>query len=330
MEEAESANPTEEHDVAPMGSPPVVVVESPSGSESLAYSTKIGNGIRWMIFIPLMMVAFVAALEHLRGGGMRLPFWIIISVQAVVMAAVFGQPVTVAMKHWRRDRERLESGETACASDREAAVIAALVQLGGLVCHSWRVGRTPPHAPGAFQRMLEEAGAPTNVVIVQRALRVSVDSIPISPEFVEPERLLLGTMHRRSKAFFFQAAMLVFFIWVSVNSALAGDMITLAFILLGLIGFAIQLLKSYGVHIEEAKSPVMGMGVLSDHRGRRWSVVDSCVYLYPHRLGFDPLVMAELLGPQGHFTLIFHGPEDPALRMFWQRWMHPHPRPDLV
>lgn len=37
-----------------------------------------------------------------------------------------------------------------------------------------------------------------------------------------------------------------------------------------------------------------------------------------------------ILGPRGNLLLTFASPHDPGFVEFWQRWNHPHPRPELL
>lgn len=312
------------------GPPPIVVVESAAGSNTLSCGMAIVSNARMLIIMPAMMIAVFLFLHCVSGELSAGVAWFMIVVQTLVFTVLYGRSIRSSVRDWRIDREMFAKDGGDRRSDESSIVTKALLEVGGLVRPSLLTDRPRRATVGRFQQLLRDAGLRPALVIVQVGLEVPLRAIPTPSEFVEPERLLLGTMQRRSMTFIFNLLLLAFAVWVLVNSARAGHWMMTAFISIGLAVLGMQILKSFGVHVSEGKAPVMGMGVFSDHKGRRWSVQDSCVYLWPMKQRLQSFVVAELVGPDGYHRLFFHGLDDPALRMFWQRWMHPHPRPDLV
>lgn len=310
---------------APVGPPPIVVVKSATGTY-FTYANGIAVGIRIMFWAPLGMAIVMLALVLTRGRGLSTALWIGFVVQILVLFLFCGALIVRRFNRWQTDLNAYRQEHPhSDKPDASHLVKGALLEVGGLCRIRWWSGRPAPAWRHRFQQLLHERGLPRALVVVQAELIDTLRTIPVDGTFVEPDRLL-AQMSRRSGTFWLLATMLLAAGWVMIQAALRGD-----WVMAGVLGVAAaivgsQLLKAWGIHVSQANAPVMGMGVLSDHKGRRWTVLDSAVYLYPYQSS----IIASLLGPDGYHAMQFHGPEDPALRMFWQRWMHPHPRPDLV
>ncbi len=314
---------------ATISPPPVVVLDSPR-SKSYAYELDVVGGARVSIGGPVGVLTAVVGLSLLEGRSLSMPLWIGLTVYLAIFSLVSASMVYARLGDWKADRAAHRAdAATANTSDPKWVVKSTLLENGGLCGLDWLTGRARPGSVGRFQSALQEAGLPRALVIVQPDVMAALDDIPLDATFVEPERVL-GAMSRRSGAFWFQAVLAVYFTWLLTNAALQGKWVMAGLFLLGMVTLGMELLKTFGVHLTQANAPVMGMGVYSDDKGRRWTVQDSTVYLYPSRAGVGKGAVAELIGPDGHCTRVFHGPGDPALKMFWQRWMHPHPRPELV
>lgn len=317
-----TTNPT------PLGPPPIVVVKSDSGSTLFTYANAITGGMRMMAIVIMFMTGAMLLIRSLNGKPPDALMRIVLAVQIGVLSLISVPAIVKRRRHWRLDREaqaRL-SGEN---QDQSTMVRGVLLEIGGLSRVSLLSGRPVEKWSGRFQQRLAEVGLAPALTIVQAEIEEPLRTIPRDEAFVEPERVL-GAMPRRSRAFWFQAALLVFFVWILVSSAMQAQWFATMMLSVAVVGIGMQLLKTFGIHLSQANAPIMGMGAYSDHHGRRWSVLDSTIYVYPFSAGFQTLIFVELIGPDGHHAMSFHGLDDPGLIMFWQRWMHPHPRPDLV
>ncbi|MCL4198276.1 MAG: hypothetical protein KJZ69_12390 [Phycisphaerales bacterium] len=312
-------------DAAPIGPPRIVVVKSVTGTY-FTYANGIAVGIRIMFWAPIGMVLVMLAFTLTRGRGLSTALWIGFAVQILVLFLFCGVLIVHRLNRWKIDLNAYRQEHSNIDHpDASYLVKGALLEVGGLCRIRWWSGRPAPAWRHRFQQLLHERGLPHALVIVQAELIDKLRMISVDETFVEPDRLL-AQMSRRSGTFWMLAAMLLMSGWVMVQAALRGDWVMASVLGVAAAMVGSQLLKSWGIHVSQANAPVMGMGVLSDHKGRRWTVLDSAVYLYPYQSS----IIASLLGPNGYHAMQFHGVEDPALRMFWQRWMHPHPRPDLV
>ncbi|MCC6908016.1 MAG: hypothetical protein IT430_08765 [Phycisphaerales bacterium] len=315
-------------DAAPAAPPPVVVVKSQSGSTTLAYSNNLVGGIRMAGFVLAGMTGGVMLVHWVRGSGITPSVVGIIVAQSAFFALLVIPGMIRRRRQWREDW-RIHTQTPLDPDDRSSVVRGALLEVGGLCRYHWLTGRADQRWRHRFQELLRSAGLPPALVILQHEVSNPVQAIPLDDAFVEPERML-GGMSRRSRQYWIQVVFVLFFLWLMISSAMRGDFIVTACLAVGVAAFGVQLLRAHGVHVSEARAPVLGMGVYSDWKGRRWSILDSTVYIYSMRVGLNDMVAAELVGPEGHTIVPFQGLDDPALKMFWQRWMHPHPRPDLV
>lgn len=322
-------SPSSGSNTAPIGPPPIVVVKS-AASTTFSYANGILVGVRLLIVAPAIMAGMFILSGLARVRGFSTGIWMALAVNIMIIAIVCGVVITRRRRDWRTDRifhnESIKDGD---ARDPAKIVRGALLEVGGLCRLHCCTLRPLPKWRGRFQQLLGEAGLPSAIVIVQAELIDKLRALPVDGVFVEQERLL-AEMRRGSGTFWILAVLLIYSMWVVANAALGGDWIIAALVAAAGAVVASQILKSWGIHLSQAGAPVVGMGVFSDRKGRRWTVRDSVAYLYPWKAGFQSSIILALLGPDGYHAMQFHGLDDPALRMFWQRWMHPHPRPDLV
>jgi len=321
--------PLERSDAAPMRPPPVVVVESAT-STTFSYANGIAVGVRMLFVMPAIILAMFVLMAVTRERGFGSPFWVMVSIQFVMIGLICGGVIFRRHTDWRKDCDaHRAAADDVDPHDPSWIVKDALLEVGGLCRVNWWNGRVDPRWRDRFQQILHKRGLPQNMVIIQKEIADRLRAIPIDERFVEPERLL-GEIPRRSGTFWVFTVLALYMVWLTVSSALWGDWIMTAVFAVSAAMIGVQLLRSWGIHVSQANAPMMGLGVISDHKGRIWSVRDSVVYLYPWKAGFQSNILVSVIGPAGYHALQFHGLEDPGLIMFWQRWMHPHPRPDLV
>ena len=74
--------------------------------------------------------------------------------------------------------------------------------------------------------------------------------------------------------------------------------------------------------------PIAGPGFVENYRGKRWYIGDAVMLLTCRDDGRN--IMAMLVGPAGRQLFNFADANDPEFIKLWQRWMHPHPRFELL
>lgn len=208
----------------------------------------------------------------------------------------------------------------------EAAAVALIQQMGGLMPR--RGPRIQPGAEGTFQQRWRELGFAHAPTLVDARLRKSIEAIEIRSEFLEPESALSQPKRWSGWMIYLAFVVLVYVLMFVVPGIRRADPLQLAF------GAALSLvvltpvLRSFGVRIGESRAPVVGLGVIEDHRGRRWTIDDST--LFAHHLASDRTkIGVTIAGPTGALSLRYWGVADSGFQLLWQRWMHPHPRTEL-
>ncbi|MCC6908035.1 MAG: hypothetical protein IT430_08860 [Phycisphaerales bacterium] len=71
---------------------------------------------------------------------------------------------------------------------------------------------------------------------------------------------------------------------------------------------------------------IASMGALDDQRGRRWIAGEATLFVQGYGGGLPAMVVT---GPAGRLRLPPHFATPHLLAALWQRWNHPHPRPEL-
>lgn len=75
-------------------------------------------------------------------------------------------------------------------------------------------------------------------------------------------------------------------------------------------------------------APIAGVGYVETPRGARWTTGDSMLLVWAQKAP-GPLFV-RLVGPAGWQSWTFTSASDAEFLRLWQRWMHPHPRPELA
>jgi hypothetical protein len=73
---------------------------------------------------------------------------------------------------------------------------------------------------------------------------------------------------------------------------------------------------------------IAGMGSLADRHGLRWSVDDAVMLVQTNRTPGGLYV--SVVGEAGRAAMTFTDEHDGDFITLWQRWNHPHPRPELL
>ncbi len=305
--------------------PPIVIVQSPAGASSLCFQTDNARSLRLLLLFAVTMIIFVFVLLVYFPPS-SVPIYVLM-FQMVFFVVIVGGPCVHRTLLWVREKRKLAQREQPADSLNDV-VRAALVTLGGLCQLSVLTGRPRSTSLTRFRQFVLAKGVSPDVMILDAKLQPILEILPIVEEFVEPERLL-NAIPRRSNSFVVQLLFLGFVSWMTLQAARDGDIVLAVAGGTIVVLFGTQVLKSLGVHFAEGSKPALGMGVLVDRQGRRWRVDNSTVYIHPMRHGFSKSVMIELIGPDGYLLIQCMGENDAALATFWQRWMHPNPRPEL-
>jgi len=107
--------------------------------------------------------------------------------------------------------------------------------------------------------------------------------------------------------------------WLGL-AAILGVMAVL--VVIPLHRFVLSTGRGFGRPLAVLASP----GVLDDQRGRRWVAGEATMFVCMR----GPHVHALVIGPAGQVAFTFENESSGDLLALWQRWNHPHPRPELV
>lgn len=66
-------------------------------------------------------------------------------------------------------------------------------------------------------------------------------------------------------------------------------------------------------------------GVIDNQRGKRWVAGEATMFVCT----FGDDLHVAVVGPSGRLALYFDGSSSREFKALWQRWNHPHPRPEL-
>jgi len=250
------------------------------------------------------------------------------AIGTAMVAALCVLASVITRLEWQRERWRV--AHVLANGDRLThveAVTALLVDMTGLIPPGLRQPVRPEHAT-EFQRKLTGLGFPHTPTIVDQLLRNTIEKIEIPEEFFEPERVL--SQPRRWSAFTLLAMVVIPFYSLTLlgPGLLEGDPMKILFGGFFLLLMGVPALRSFGWRIGESLSPVVSLGAVEDRRGRRWTVLDSCLFVRKAKMQRN-VVLVDLAGPAGFLTMGFWGVDDAGFVLLWQRWMHPHPRPEL-
>jgi hypothetical protein len=178
-----------------------------------------------------------------------------------------------------------------------------------------------------FQQRLAARGLPSSHTIAESTLRESLEKIALIEAMLEPERIESRVPMGRLEAV--SLAIMLVPIVIFVGFVLAGENRFIPAIAISVGILAAGLSRLFDLRLGESLAPVAGMGVITDRKGRRWTVESASMLVRPVANGNGLTV--ELLGPEDCLLMRFRrGIEDEGFQTLWQRWMHPHPRPDLV
>ncbi len=219
-------------------------------------------------------------------------------------------------------RQSLQSDRLSVKADLIRHSLIACAGLGRVNPLGW-----PSRRGSDFLARLQSRGLKSSHTIAESSLRRLLEALPIISDMLEPERIQSRVPVGRFEAI--SLTLMVVPIVVFGRQALAGQARFLPMVVLtvGMVLFGAS--RFFDLRFGESLAPIAGPGVVTDRNGRRWTVDCSSMLIRPVPNGNG--LSVELLGPQGYLLMRFRrGVDDEGFRALWQRWMHPHPRPELV
>lgn len=79
---------------------------------------------------------------------------------------------------------------------------------------------------------------------------------------------------------------------------------------------------------DRARLPVAGLGFIRDHKSRTWTIHDALMLVTAKNSASH--IWVYIVGQVGWLRFAFADETDPEFIKLWQRWNHPHPRPELL
>lgn len=219
-------------------------------------------------------------------------------------------------------RLALRNGASQCESEQIRHLLIDCAGFGRRPLLRWSDSRGTD-----FLQRLAVHGLASNHTIVDSSLRTPLEKIHLIPATLEPERIQSRDPMGRFEAI--SLATMIVPIVIFVRLALAGQakFLPAVAICVGIVVFGAS--RYFDLRLGESLAPIAGMGIVMDRNGRRWTVNDSSMLIRPIANGNGLTV--ELLGPEGYLLIrLRRGLEDQGFQTLWQRWMHPHPRPELM
>lgn len=286
---------------------------------------------QWFIIVTFVAIYVTLVAAALVLAGQSLTFSREYPVLIYLALLLVGGCIFVAIRwvQWQGIRKRAE----ARLADRDSvtlnrAVTALLEDMAGIVRCQFD-GSPNLKRCAEFQDRIRELGYPHVATIVDERLEPQIRKIEIPEQFLEPETILSQPKRWSGQMVMFAvmvplyAALLLIGLWYGAGDARMFPMFVFILIMGGL-----PLARSLGVRFGESLAPVVAMGVVEDRKGRRWTVDDSCIFVFKSKSGKKKIAV-DLTGPAGLLALRFWNTDDAGFRLLWQRWNHPHPRTEL-
>ncbi len=253
------------------------------------------------------------------------------AIVAAVTAAGFVIATLWTRSQWRnqilRIQGQLETSHSICTAVEQYLHIYSVYDLAG--------SRTRKRLQWeAFRNHMERSSfQPPRTVIESRVSRRLHLSDDVPHHFLEPEEIpILDSEQTLSVVTILVIAAVgaasLIGLWPLVVSLFTGP----AFVILIIAAVALatrirRVLIAAGRGVGRPLALIASPGVLDDQRGRRW-VSDEATMFICTRGGRGPLSMV-VVGPAGQVSLSVDGAATSEFRALWQRWNHPHPRPEL-
>lgn len=275
----------------------------------------------------ILMLTMIVGLDRYEAGGTAL--WYILGGPAVFFAVAILIGITCAAPAYLRQR-RLQCAESrAWASggalppdaDDSRVVLAGAISRAS-ICAGRRL-EGEPRLPGIVAA-LNQRGLQVPRVILDRSVAEAVLAIERTPHLLEPESIdSRGTWMLALLSWLWLPGLIALY-WIAGRESLP----LAVFIAIGTLTLAFRIIRAFKFGVVPGSTGlVAGVGYLEGPTGVRLSSGKVVTLICKARL--QPM-RVRILAPDWNFELRFTSPRDPGFIDFWQRWNHPHPRPELV
>ncbi len=257
------------------------------------------------------------------------PLWVVVTgpvvflLFAVLVAMILVRP---AYRRWKRSRRAGKIAGTFDAATQLTAqhsrdILAAAIRRAGL--SATRELHSEPKLP-IIKEQMARAGLGVPRIILDRRIAQQVLAIERTPHLLEPESIdSRGTRLLEYLSWLWLPGMIVLYWLLGEHSLLL-----LGFIAIGVVALALRIKHWIQTGVTPGETGlVAGVGYLEGPQGTRLSAGNVVTIICKARL---QAMRVRLLAPDWNLELKFPSPRDPGFIAFWQRWNHPHPRPELV
>lgn len=280
------------------------------------------HGVLWMY----SAAAFVFLVVVLISGGSAAPLFA--GLAAFVMLVFVA--LAYKLQRFVSSQPRLEYGPLGTplrenASAAHAVGWATFNFARPSLLWNWHFDRGERWNP--IEEALHAAGVEVPATVAEESVRDALEAIPIIEDLIEPEFIVASRpMGRAATGMLLIAVMFFVFQGISRRNwpAIAINVV-----------FALTLLMSlpkvrnrFPVLRNEGRAPLAAPGIVRDTKGRRW--VRGQALMVVQRTRSAGPIWVTLLGPEGLLRWSFSSAKDEDFINLWQRWNHPHPRPELL
>ena len=265
--------------------------------------------------VPLMIAAFISS------------DWIPFFVGLVLMFCVTASLYLFAVRTKQRNRLKQFLRGSAAIRVQRRRIVEALVNLRRLESR-FNIIRRFPWDYGRASRSLHHHAVGGSWCIIDGRLRRAMRRVHLIDDMLECEEVGESMQHAGT--------------WTMVLAGLAALALGVLLARVGggwVCGAAVCFVISFGliasvVHrwivagrgsLARMKGIVVGMGFVADAR-HVWYAA-TCVTILRYENGKIHLT---ILDHAGHMSLLYLSAPMSSFVNFWQRWMHPHPRPELA
>ena len=227
----------------------------------------------------------------------------------------------------RRAAQRAISNARAVSRPQDISIADART----LLAHSLSLAHLRASAPtGSMPRVpliyfdLAQYGLAVPPMILDRRIASEVLNIKRPVDLLEPEPIESGASRWHELLTWIWMPPLTILYWLFGTSRF----VLALFLLVSGGAIASQLLRWARTGVAPGASGfVAGVGYLEGPNGKR--LASESVITVISKPRWRPM-RVRLLAPTWNLDLLFHSPRDPGFIAFWQRWNHPHPRPELL
>lgn len=248
-----------------------------------------------------------------------------------LLGAVVGFIAVAMIQRWqfrRRESElRTEEARLCGIEDPRVPLARIMFELEKEI-PGWSFARRKPWLWSSLLAKLDAADLGRPRTLVDERHTGSVAMIDLPEGLLEPETIATGAGAPAGCLVGFLVFMLVIFAFVGIATG------SVVYLLVGLLCLAtiLPLLPAVRRRLpwvtDRPRLPVAGVGFVRDIKGRGWTVNDAIMLVKSHN---QPVgIRIELIGEAGLLTFAFADETDPEFIKLWQRWNHPHPRPELL